>query len=161
LGAYLLGNGNGTFQTAVNLNSYGEGFATPFIRDISLDSRHDIVAAWGDGYMVYGGGPYIWLNTNAPMNCDPPKPNALSVHICAPTTGETVPATFTFKGAGNAFNGIAKRMELWIDGKKIGENLEDQLRVTTTMTKGQHTASFVVVDTFDASVSSSVTFTAK
>ena len=28
--------------------------------------------------------------------------------------------TFTFKGAGNAFNGIAKRMELWIDGKKIG-----------------------------------------
>jgi len=45
--------------------------------------------------------------------------------------------TFTFKGAGNARNGFAKRMELWIDGKKIGQNLEDQLKVTTSLSKGR------------------------
>ena len=48
---------------------------------------------------------------------------------------------------------------LWIDGKKIGQNLEDQLKVNTTLTKGSHTASFVVVDSFDNNVSQKVTFT--
>ncbi len=49
---------------------------------------------------------------------------------------ETVGTTFTFKGAGNAFNGIAKRMELWIDGTKVGQNLEDQLKRLVTLTAG-------------------------
>ena len=66
---------------------------------------------------------------------------------------------FPFKGAGNAWNG-AKRMELWIDGNKIGQNLEDQLKVTTSLALGKHTASFVVVDSFDNHVSGSVSFTA-
>jgi hypothetical protein len=65
----------------------------------------------------------------------------------------------TFKGAGNAFNGIAKRMELWVDNQKVGENLEDQLKISTTLTPGSHTASFVVVDSFDNYTSKSVTFT--
>ena len=52
-------------------------------------------------------------------------------------------------------------MELWIDGQKVGQNLEDQLRVSTTLTAGTHTASFVVVDSFDNYTSKSVTFTAK
>ena len=59
------------------------------------------------------------------------------MHICAPTKGQVVGKTFTFKGAGNAWNGFAKRMELWIDGKKIGQNLEDQLKVTTSLSKGR------------------------
>jgi hypothetical protein len=54
-----------------------------------------------------------------------------------------------------------QRMELWIDGTKIGQNLEDQLHVTTTLTKGTHTAAFVAVDTFDAYTTQSVTFTVR
>ena len=81
------------------------------------------------------------------------------MHICAPTKGQVVGKTFTFKGAGNARNGFAKRMELWIGGKKIGQNLEDQLKVTTSLSKGSHTASFVVVDSFDNYASGSVSFT--
>jgi hypothetical protein len=100
------------------------------------------------------------VNNSATTNCNPPAANKLSVKICAPTNGQTVGSTFTFKAAGNAFNGIAKRMELWIDGKKIGQNLEDQLKITTTMSAGKHTASFVVVDSFDNYTSSAVSFTA-
>jgi len=48
-------------------------------------------------------------------------------------------------------------MELWIDGKKIGQNLEDQLKVTATLACGSHT--FVVVDSFDHYTSQSVSFT--
>jgi hypothetical protein len=104
-------------------------------------------------------GAEILIDTNATTNCAPPPANKLSVNICAPTSGQTVGKTFIFRGAGNAFNGIPKRMELWIDGRKIGQDLEDQLRIDATLAPGTHTASFVVVDSFDNYTSKSVTFT--
>jgi hypothetical protein len=159
ISAYALGNGDGTFQAFESAPAYADLENFLFIRDLSLDSRHDVGIAY-TGIFEPISGAEILLNVNATTNCDPPKPNALSVRICAPTSGQTVGKTFTFKGAGNAFNGIAKRMELWIDGKKVGENLEDQLNVTTTLTRGSHTASFVAVDSFDNYVSKSVSFTA-
>ncbi len=157
--AYMLGNGDGTFQPGVSLTGYGQNEGAPFVRDMNLDARHDIGAAWSDGYMMNGGGAYYLQNVNGTAGCIPPKANALSVHICAPRNGETVGQTFTFLAAGNASNGVAKRMELWIDGKKAGQNLEDQLKVTTSLSRGKHTASFVVVDSFDQSVANSVSFT--
>jgi hypothetical protein len=157
---YMLGTGKGTFGALSKLPTYGDYDQYPFIRDLNLDSRHDIGLDWSDTNNG-GGGAFVLLNTNAKTNCDPPPANKLSVNICAPTEGESVGATYTFKGAGNAFNGIAKRMELWIEGKKVGQNLEDQLKVTTTLTKGSHAAAFVVVDSFDNSTSSTVNFTVK
>jgi hypothetical protein len=156
----MLGTGKGTFAADKSLSVYGEQLQYPFIRDLTLNSRHDIGLDWS-AYNSSSGGAFVLLNTNAPTDCDPPPANKLSVNICAPKEGETVASTFTFRGAGNAFNGIAKRMELWIDGQKVGQNLEDQLRVSTTLTAGTHTASFVVVDSFDNYTSKSVTFTAK
>jgi len=155
----MLGNGNGTFQHYTSLPAYGTGESYPFIRDLGLDSRHDIGAAWDASYGDAGSGALVLLNENARTNCVPPPANKLAVHICAPTEGQTVDRPFTFKGAGNAFNGIAKRLELWIDGKKTGQNLEDQLNVTTTLTQGTHTAAFVVVDSFDQYTSELVNFT--
>jgi hypothetical protein len=162
LTGYMLGTGKGTFDSLVSMPAYGNYEQGLFIRDLKLNSRHDVGIDWetyGTNEYPDGGGAFVLLNNNAATNCDPPPANKLSVHICAPTSGETIPATYTFRGAGNAFNGIAKRMELWIDGKKVGQNLEDQLNVTTTLTKGTHTASFVVVDSFDAYTPESVTFT--
>jgi hypothetical protein len=156
--SYMLGNGNGTFQSAVKAPAWGQYGDFPFVRDINRDSRHDIGIAWDAPYEEQGGGAFVLRNTSAKVNCAPPPANQLGVNICAPTSGETVRSSFTFKAAGNAFNGIAKRMELWIDGKKVGQNLEDQLKVTTTLTPGTHTASFVVVDSFDNYASKSVTF---
>lgn len=160
---YLPGNGNGSFQAPVNLAGYGQTEVYPFVRDLNLDSRHDIGTVWDDPDSRFGsgGGAFVLLNTNATFNCDPPGANALSVRVCAPSNGQTVGTSVTFRGAGNAFNGIVKRMELWIDGKKVGQNLEDQLRVTTTVAAGNHTASFVAVDSFDNHVSGLVSFTVK
>lgn len=155
--AYMLGNGNGTFQ-AVQMppnNNAGIDDLFPLIRDLNLDSRHDVALDWNSEDI---SGAEILLNTSAITNCDPPPANKLGVHICAPASGQTVGKSFTFKGAGNAFNGIAKRMELWIDGKRVGQDLEDQLKVTATVTPGTHTASFVVIDSFDNYTSKSVTF---
>jgi hypothetical protein len=41
--------------------------------------------------------------------------------------------SITFRAAGNAFNSIAKRMELWIDATKVGQDLEDQLKITAAL----------------------------
>ena len=157
--AYMLGNGNGTFQTPVAGPHWMDLQEFPFIRDLDLDSRHDVGIAWTSIFENTGGAE-ILRNTGGAANCTPPKANALTVHICAPYSGQTVGKTFTFRAAGNAWNGIAKRMELWIDGKKMGQNLEDQLKVTTSLGLGKHTASFVVVDSFDNHIAQSVSFTA-
>jgi hypothetical protein len=158
LSYYMLGNGDGTFQPPVSIGGYGEGENFPFVRDLNLDSRHDIGTAWSDGYIVSGGGAFVLLNTSATPNCAPPKANALRVHVCSPQNGQTVSQTFTYKAAGNAWDGIAKRMELWIDGKKVGQNLEDQLNVTATLASGKHEASFIAVDSFDNIATQSVSF---
>ena len=155
---YVLGQGDGTFGPLETLTGYGQIDGSPFVRDLNLDSRHDIGVVWGNTDGTGPGGAYVLLNANATTNCDPPK-SVLSVNICAPSSGQTVSNPITFKGAGNAFNGIAKRMELWVDGEKVGEDLEDQLKISTTLTPGSHTAAFVVVDSFDNSNSKSVTFT--
>lgn len=163
-GAYsasLLGNGDGTFQTPRNApaNLFSSGNQFPFIRDLNRDSRADVAMAWGSGMGT--GGTDVLLNTNEPQNCTPPPANKLRVHICAPTSGQIVGTSFTFKAAGNAFNGIPKRMELWIDNKKVAQNLEDQLNATLSLTVGKHIAAFVVVDSFDNYIPLSVTFTAR
>jgi hypothetical protein len=115
------------------------------------------------------GGLDALINTSATTNCPLYSASAvnatlskvLTVNICAPRRGQIVGQTFTFKGSGQAFNGIAKRMELWIDGKKVAENLEDQLNATVSLSRGNHVASFVVVNTFDESSSKTVNFTAQ
>jgi hypothetical protein len=157
---YMLGNGDGTFQAPQNTpyDTQCNAFQYPVIRDLSLDSRHDVSFAAYNVEAGYCGGDVL-ISENATPNCAPPPANALGVNICAPKSGATLNKTVTFKGSGNAFNGIAKRMELWIDGKKVGQNLEDQLNVKATLSAGKHTASFVVVDSFDSSTSKSVTFT--
>ncbi len=160
--AYLIGNGNGTFQTPVNVPISHQLPVLPFIRDLDGDSRHDVGLAWTDTATTPAvGGVDVFRNTNATTNCSLPPANQLVVHICAPSSGQIVGQTFTFVGSGSALNGIAKRIELWIDGKKAAQNLEDQLKATVTLTRGAHTASFVVVDTYDNHTSGSVSFTAQ
>jgi hypothetical protein len=156
--AYMLGNGNGTFQGAVSAPHWMDLQFYPFIRDLNLDSRHDVGIAWTSIFDNVGGEETL-VNTSAKVNCTPPKANVMAVHVCTPSNGQVVGRTFTFRGAGNAWNGIAKRMELWIDGKKVGQNLEDQLQVTTTLSRGAHKATFAVVNSFDEHVSGSVSFT--
>ena len=158
---YMLGKGNGTFQAlqSAPFDPNASVLEFPFIRDLNLDSRHDVGMAW-DNLADGSGGTDVLINTSATKNCAPPPANKLSVHICTPTSGQTVPGTFTFKAAGNAFNGIAKRMELWIDGHKVAQNLEDQLKATVALTAGSPTATFVVIDSFDNTASSSVIFKA-
>ncbi len=157
LADYVLGNGNGTFSSIHNAPAGQEGLRFPLIRDLDGDSRHDAVMTWTD---IFGdtGGADVLHNTNAATNCSLPKVS-LAVHICTPLNNQVLGSSVTFRGSGNALNGIAKRMELRIDGKKVAQNLEDQLKATITLTPGEHVATFTVIDSFDNHASGSVSFT--
>ena len=156
---YMLGNGDGTFRPPQPAPYWMDLQDFPVVRDLDLDGRHDIAIAWTSIFDNIGGAEAL-RNTNAKVNCTPPRPDGLSVHVCAPKNGQQVGQTFTFRAAGNARSGYAKRMELWIDGKKVAQNLEDQLKAKISLTRGDHAASFVVVDSFDKHVSKPVKFSA-
>jgi hypothetical protein len=55
--------------------------------------------------------------------------------------------TFTIKAAGNSPVGV-KRMEIWIDGVKRGQALDDQIRRTVTLSAGSHKLTVVAVDQY-------------
>jgi hypothetical protein len=131
----------------------------PIIRDLDLDGRHDVEIAWTSIFDSVSGAEAL-RNTNSKVACTPPSADRLGVHICAPKNGQQVGKTFTFRAAGNARSGYAKRMELWIDGKKVAQNLEDQLRAKLSLHRGKHKAEFVAVDSFDSHVAKAVEFTA-
>ena len=165
LAAYVLGNGDGTFQGPYPGLAWGSLQNDIYIRDLDGDSRHDVGIPYT--WIIGGGGGMDALtNTSAVVNCPLPAGpftsfQRLAVHICAPSNGQVVSQMFTFKGSGSAFNGVAKRMELWIDGKKVGQNLEDQLNATVSLSRGNHVASFVVVNTFDEYMARTVNFTSQ
>jgi hypothetical protein len=158
--SFYKGLGGGQYAVAVN-QSLAQNLGQVFAADFNQDGKLDLAIA-GISYGTAGVVTILLGNGDGTFkqNCAPPAANKLSVNICAPKSGEAVASKFTFKAAGNSFNGIAKRMELWIDGKKVAQNLEDQLKATISLSAGKHTASFVVVDSFDETSSSSVTFTA-
>jgi VCBS repeat protein len=159
LADFALGNGNGTFSSIHHAPAGEEGLTSPFIRDLDGDSRHDAGLAWTD---IFGntGGADVLRNTNAATGCSLP-PAHLAVHICTPLNGQVLSGSIRFTGSGNARQGIAKRMELRIDGKKVAQNLQDQLKAFITLTPGKHVATFTVVDSFDNHVSGSVSFTSQ
>ena len=70
--AYMLGNGNGTFQAPVPAPQWMDLQYYPFIRDLNLDSRHDVGIAWTSIFDNIGGEETL-INTNAKTNCTPPK----------------------------------------------------------------------------------------
>lgn len=88
----------------------------------------------------------LGLNRTAQLPCAPPPSNILQAKICAPgsTTSST---TFTVKASGNSPLGI-KRLELWVDGVKRAEILNDQMLKTLTLTAGTHRITVVAVDQY-------------
>jgi hypothetical protein len=135
-------NGSGTFTSIANPfqtfdASYGE------FRDINLDGRHDFIQS-GSG--LGESDVSVGLNQNGTPNCPPPGSNNLQAKICSPGT-TTSSTTFTVLASGNSPLGL-KRVELWVDGTKRAQTLNDQLRATLTLTAGTHQITVVAIDQY-------------
>jgi hypothetical protein len=138
-----LDNGSGTFTTvSTPYSGYTGSYAA--VRDISLDGRHDLIQAdWDFGQTDV----IVGINGNGTPNCAPPYSNVLTAKICSP--GPSVSSTtFTVRAAGNSPVGV-KRLELWVDGVKRAQALNDQLRHTLTLSAGTHKLVVVAVDEYE------------
>jgi hypothetical protein len=136
-----LNNGFGTFGATGNNADGTTSYAA--VRDVSLDGRHDLVENnWDFGQTDV----IVDLGQNGTPNCAPPRSNVLAAKICSPGTsvGST---TFTVKASGNSPAGV-KRLELWVDGSKRYQTLNDQLRKTLTLSAGTHRISVIAVDQY-------------
>ncbi|HEY2236616.1 MAG TPA: VCBS repeat-containing protein [Candidatus Angelobacter sp.] len=134
-------NGSGTFTSISNpYAGFEDGFVE--IRDMNLDGRHDFIQNGGLGESDVEVG----LNQNGTPTCAPPPSNVLQAKICTPgsTTSST---TFTVKASGNSPLGI-KRLELWVDGTKRAQILNDQLLKTLTLSAGTHRITIVAVNQY-------------
>ncbi|HEY1528085.1 MAG TPA: VCBS repeat-containing protein [Candidatus Angelobacter sp.] len=148
---YALGRGDGTFNTPVVIA--GDGPYTGLtIRDLNLDSRHDIAFTAHNGPAGFAATE-VMLNQNAATNCAPPGSSTLAVHICAAPTATN---SLTLKAAGNSPNGV-KRVELWIDGSKRAQAFSDQLNAKVAVAAGSHSVTVVGVDLYDKLVKKTIT----
>jgi hypothetical protein len=87
----------------------------------------------------------VGLATSGISNCAPPPASKLAGKLCYPLT--TSPKTFTLRASGNSPSGV-KRLEIWIDGVKRFQKLDDQLSHTFTLAAGQHRITVVAVDKY-------------
>jgi hypothetical protein len=146
---YILGHGDGTFGSAQQLPE-GDVASIAVPRDVNLDGRHDLL----EGENL-GGSTDVYLNNNAAVICTPPGSASLAAKICSPGSGATVAKTFTVKGSGNSPLGV-QRLELWVDGKKKAEALNDQIKSSVTVAAGTHKVTVVSVSQFGSTASKSI-----
>jgi hypothetical protein len=150
--AHYTGSGNfGSFSTLAE-------FGNPLDligRDLNLDSRHDLaVADEGAPFAT----PAIVVMTNTTSNaaiCSPPSSANLSVKLCS-VTAPSGSRTFTVLAAGNSPVAI-RRVELWVDGKKLYNSPDDRLKDVVTLASGSHKLEIVAVDLFGKVVKTSKT----
>lgn len=114
----LADGGEGTFTPQTGgLPASGSGGA-PIVGDFNSDTRPDALTLV-EGTITTTVIADL-LNTTADGNwggCDYPKAG-MGIHVCAP--GSSTASPVTFNASANSF-GQLRKMELWVDGKKIAE----------------------------------------
>lgn len=92
--------------------------------------------------------------------CAPPS--GTGARLCSPAAGSTVASPVHFSGAGSAGSGKVDHLELWVDGKKIGNYPGSAMTASVPLAAGKHTATLVEVNTsYQATKGSPVTFTVR
>jgi len=147
-GQYILGHGDGTFGGGQNVGCCETSLAVP--RDVNLDGRHDLLQGKGSD-----GVTAVIRNNNTAVICTPPGSASLAAKICSPGSNGTVAKTFTVKGSGNAPAGV-QRLELWVDGHKKAQALDDQLKASVMVAAGTHKVTVVAVSQFGSTANKSI-----
>jgi len=72
------------------------------------------------------------------------------VNVSSPTQGETTPSPVNVVASGTGASGTVSRLELWIDGQKIGNYPGAAMNATVTVANGTHSLTVVEVDSTGA-----------
>jgi hypothetical protein len=144
----LLGNANGSFKPEQVIYSTPDWISELHVMRASHSSKPDLTVFAAQVFQRQISNPQqlVMVNTTAGNfpACTPINFRATQINVCSPTsmTGATSPVTFSF-GSSNQTPG--RDMELWIDGKKIDENLKNSysyysfLNASVPLSSGEHT----------------------
>jgi hypothetical protein len=110
---------------------------------------------------VVNGHVYVGLQNSLVVmgllpNGSCPPPSAPGVNVCAPVAGGTYSSPVAVTAAGLPANGTLVRMELWVDGKKIGNYTNGQVQTSVPLPTGSHTVTVVEVDSTGGSLKQAV-----
>lgn len=135
--------GNGAFGFGAEQMIDGDSAAELDFRDLNLDSRQDIVipSYFPDGEAIVG------LVTNGYKTCPGLGSGSLAAKVCAPANNVTVSSPVLVTAAGNSPIGV-KRLEVWVDGKKVYQKLGDHLNKRIALSAGKHQIGVVAVDQY-------------
>lgn len=139
-----IGNYSGSTMDTTVAEPTGSHTATV----IEVDSKGNYVKSTPVTYTVGGGSG----------SCA--APSSPGVDVCSPKNGSTDASPVDFIASGTGASGSVNHLELWIDGKKIGNYDGSTMNASVTVAAGSHTAQVVEVDSKGNYVKSSpVTFT--
>lgn len=152
---YALGRGDGTFTAFQHVTGLDGNNTAIAIRDLNRDSRHDLMDTTFGLPPDNNSGASFFLNANAAPNCPAPGSQTVSVAVCSltPTTN-----AISVTASGNSPNGV-KRLELWVDGKKLTQAFNDQMNATVSVAAGTRSVTIVAVDLYDAIFKKTMTVT--
>jgi hypothetical protein len=125
------GHGDGTFGAAADFQTAPNARAA-LVRDLDLNSSHDIAVATGSGLSVL-------RNTGgSAAGCAPPPSSPTALRTCSPADGATVSSPFTVSISGND-PVDAETISVWLDGTKVAERRgSDQLQAQLSAAPGTH-----------------------
>jgi hypothetical protein len=143
--------GTGALKFGAEQNIDGDSSFELNFRDLNLDSRQDIVIPtyFPDGEAIVG------LATNGYKTCPGLGSAKLGAKICAPINNATVSSPVLVTAAGNSPIGV-KRLEVWIDGKKMYQKLGDHLNKRFALASGKHRIAVVAADQYLGTSTSAV-----
>ena len=87
-------------------------------------------------------------------NC--PLPASPGVNVCSPTPGGSYSSPVPVSAAGKPANGTLARMEIWVDGTKIGNYYTNELSTTVPLAVGSHGMTIIEDDSTGGYIKSSV-----
>ena len=116
----LLGNADGTYQPGQAVYSSNNQIVQPYVLRLNRDSKPDLSVA-------EAASPYsdIFFTNTTPGKfpaCAPPD-RGIGITLCSPSS-TVVPGSPVHFSIGAASQTPGRKVEVWIDGKKMSENLK-------------------------------------
>ncbi|MEO8726228.1 MAG: FG-GAP-like repeat-containing protein [Acidobacteriaceae bacterium] len=101
---------------------------------------------------IYGGYVRQSLTIHVAAGCS--APSSPGVHVCSPVANGVYGSPVPVSAAGKGASGPVNHMELWIDGRKIGNYPGSQINTTVSLSRNSHSAVVIEVDSRGAFIKS-------